>query len=287
MKKMKDLRQTLVQYIGYLAAFVFLGALIIFTLFPVIYAVLGAFKTNFELVSGAGFWPKEWQWQNITYTLERMNFMRYAMNSFFLCVMCTVLSMILSSLGGYCLGRYVFPGSNLLMGVNYSLMFISLGSVVLFPIYNLMDDLGLTSTLIGLALVLTGGQSSNIVLVRGFVKNLPKELDESAMIDGATPFQIYCRIILPLLRPIMATVGVFTFRNVWNDYLTSMVFTIGQKDLKTLTVATVGLRYSANAAAEWHIMCAGVVISMIPILIVYILANKQLISGLTAGAVKG
>lgn len=266
---------------------VFLGALVIFTLFPVVYAVLGAFKTNFELVSGAGFWPKEWQWQNISYALERMNFLRYTGNSMFLCLVCTVLSIIISSMGGYCLGRYDFPGKKLIMGVNYSLMFISLGSVVLFPIYNLMDRLGLTSTLIGLALVLTGGQSSNIVLVRGFVNNLPKDLDESAQMDGATPFQIYARIIFPLLRPILATVGVFTFRNVWNDYLTSMVFTIGQKELKTLTVATVALRYSANAAAEWHIMCAGVVISMVPILIVYIIANKQLINGLTAGAVKG
>lgn len=280
-------KKSLSTYIGYLVAFVFLAALIIFTLFPVIYAVLGAFKTNFELVSGAGFWPKEWQWQNITYALERMNFLQYTGNSMFLCIVCTVLSIIISSLGGYCLGRYDFPGKSIIMGVNYCLMFISLGSVVLFPIYNLMDKLGLTSTLIGLALVLTGGQSSNIVLVRGFVNNLPKELDESAAIDGATPFQIYSRIIFPLLRPILATVGVFTFRNVWNDYLTSMVFTIGQKELKTLTVATVSLRYSANAAAEWHIMCAGVVISMIPILIVYIFANKQLISGLTAGAVKG
>ncbi len=280
-------RKSLMTYIGYLLALVFLAALVVFTLFPVIYAILGAFKTNFELVSGAGFWPKEWQWENITYALERMNFLRYTGNSMFLCIVCTVLSIIISSLGGYCLGRYDFPGKKLIMGVNYSLMFISLGSVVLFPIYNLMDSLGLTSTLIGLALVLTGGQSSNIVLVRGFVNNLPKELDESAAIDGATPFQIYSRIIFPLLRPILATVGVFTFRNVWNDYLTSMVFTIGQKELKTLTVATVSLRYSANAAAEWHIMCAGVVISMIPILIVYVFANKQLISGLTAGAVKG
>ena len=283
MKKKKSLSY----YVGILFMIVFLAALVVFTLFPVVYAVLGAFKTNFELVSGAGFWPKECQWENITYALERMNFLQYTGNSMFLCIVCTVLSIIISSLGGYCLGRYDFPGKKIIMGVNYSLMFISLGSVVLFPIYNLMDSLGLTSTLIGLALVLTGGQSSNIVLVRGFVNNLPKELDESAAIDGATPFQIYSRIIFPLLRPILATVGVFTFRNVWNDYLTSMVFTIGQKELKTLTVATVALRYSANAAAEWHIMCAGVVISMVPILIVYVFANKQLISGLTAGAVKG
>lgn len=280
-------KRSLSDYIGILCMTVFLGALVIFTLFPVVYAVLGAFKTNFELVSGAGFWPKEWQWQNISYALERMNFLRYTGNSMFLCLVCTVLSIIISSMGGYCLGRYDFPGKKLIMGVNYSLMFISLGSVVLFPIYNLMDRLGLTSTLLGLALVLTGGQSSNIVLVRGFVNNLPKDLDESAQMDGATPFQIYARIIFPLLRPILATVGVFTFRNVWNDYLTSMVFTIGQKELKTLTVATVALRYSANAAAEWHIMCAGVVISMVPILVVYVIANKQLINGLTAGAVKG
>lgn len=279
-KKIKNAPLQLVEVI-------FVLALIIFTLFPVVYALLGSVKTNFELVSGAGFWPEEWHWENFTYAFGKLNFFQYTANSLILCVGCTILSVIISSLGGYCMARYEFPGKKLLDGINYSLMFISLGSVVLFPIYRLMNNLNLTGNLLGLTLVLTGGQTSNIVLVKGFVNNLPKELDESGKMDGATPFQIYSRILLPLLRPILGTVALFAFRGAWNEYLTSMVFTIGKKALQPLTVAVVALRYSANAAAEWHIMCAGAAISMIPMLIIFILMNKQLVGGLTAGAVKG
>ena len=94
-------------------------------------------------------------------------------------------------------------------------------------------------------------------------------------------------MILPLTKPILAVVALFSFRNAWNDYITGLVMTITTPKLKTLTVAVVQLKYSVNAAAEWHIMLAGASIAIIPILIVYMFANKQFIAGLTAGAVKG
>jgi ABC-type glycerol-3-phosphate transport system permease component len=266
---------------------IFILALMIFSLFPVSYAILGSLKTNKELVSGASFLPQEWHWENFQYVFNKLNFLLYTRNSILVCAICMVLSIVLSSMGGFCMARYDFPGKKLFQTVNYSLMFISLGTVVLFPIYKMLNAIGLTGNLMGLSLVLTGGQTTNIVLVTGFVNNLPKELDESAEIDGAKPFQIYWHVLLPLLKPIIATVGLFTFRGAWNDYLNSMVFTLGRKNLQTLSVAIVSLRYSANAAAEWHYMCAGAVISIVPILVIYFFCNKQLIGGLTSGAVKG
>ena len=112
-------------------------------------------------------------------------------------------------------------------------------------------------------------------------------LDEAATIDGCSLFGTFVRIILPLMKPILAVVALFVFRNTWNDYITTLIMTITNPKLQTLTVAVVQLKYSVNAAAEWHIMLAGASIAIIPILIVYLLCNKQFIAGLTAGAVKG
>ena len=240
-----------------------------------------------QLVLGDGFLPKTWEFKNYVYAFEKLNFFQYTYNSFVLCVICTVLSVVVSSMAGYCMARYDFPMKRFLNGLYLALMFVSLGSVTIYPVYIMMNKMGMTNNLLGLALVITGGQASNIFLVRGFVNSVPKELDESAKLDGCGKFGIYFHIILPLIRPIIAVVGLFAFRNAWNDYITSMIFTIGKKALQPLTVAVVSLRYSVNAAAEWHIMAAGATIAIVPILIVYILTNKQFISGLTAGAIKG
>lgn len=134
---------------------------------------------------------------------------------------------------------------------------------------------------------MTGGQAANVFLVMGFLKGIPKELDEAAYIDGCSFFRIFYSILLPMIRPVLGVVGLFTFRGAWNEYLIPLVMTIGNPQLRTLTVGVVQLRYSANAAAEWHLMLAGASIALLPVLIVYMFTNKQFISGLTAGAIKG
>jgi len=273
--------------IGFILKFVFLGIILLFTIYPVVYAVLGSLKTNMQLVLGDGFLPKTWEFKNYVYAFKKLNFFQYTYNSFVLCIMCTSFALVISSMTGYCMARYDFPLKRILNTLYLALMFVSLGSVTIYPVYMMMNSFGLTNNLLGLALVITGGQATNIFLVRGFVRSIPAELDESAKLDGCSKFGIYWHIMLPLSRPIIAVVGLFAFRGAWNDYITSMVFTIGRKSLQPLTVAVVSLRYSVNAAAEWHIMTAGATIAIIPILIVYVLTNKQFISGLTAGAIKG
>ena len=134
---------------------------------------------------------------------------------------------------------------------------------------------------------MTGGQAANIFLVSGFVRGVPKELDEAATIDGAGMFRIFWQIIVPAIKPILGVVALFSFRQAWNEFVSAQVFTMSNPGLKTLSVAVANLRYSANAAAEWHIMAAGASIALLPILIVYLFANRQFITGLTAGAVKG
>jgi raffinose/stachyose/melibiose transport system permease protein len=265
----------------------FIAVMVLFTLYPVIYTLLGSVKTNMELTMGGSFFPKQWMFSNYSEAFQKAEFYKYTQNSVILSAIVTFLALATSSLMGYVLARLDFPGKKFIKSTYLAFMFISLGAVSLYPQYKLMNALGLTGNLVGLALVITGSQATNIFLTMGFVQSLPKELDEAAIIDGCSQFQVFYKIILPLITPILGVVALFAFRSAWNDYITSMVFTISNPSLRTLTVAVVNLRYSINAAAEWHIMTAGASIALLPILTLYIFTNRQFISGLTAGAVKG
>ena len=274
-------------FIAKICAVLFLLIMIVFTLYPIVYTVLGSLKTNAELTAGGSFLPKSWQFQNYYQAFIQADFVKYTGNSVILAVSTTLLAVITCALAGFIFARRDFTGKKLLLGLYTSMMFISLGSVTLYPIYQFLHDVGLSKSMIGLILALTGGQAMNVLLVMGFVKGIPKELDEAATIDGCSLFGTFVRIILPLMKPILAVVALFVFRNTGNDYITTLIMTITNPKLQTLTVAVVQLKYSVNAAAEWHIMLAGASIAIIPILIVYLLCNKQFIAGLTAGAVKG
>ncbi len=266
---------------------VFLGIMIIFTLYPVIYTVLGSLKTNAELTQGGGFFPETWHFENYYRAFVQADFTRYTLNSIVVSVSVTLLAVVTCSLAGFILARREFAGKKVLLALYLSMMFVSLGSVTLYPIYELLRALKLNKSIFALIVALTGGQATNVFLVMGFTKGIPKELDEAAIIDGCSLYGVYSRVVLPLSKPILAVVALFSFRNAWNDYITSMIMTISMPKLQTLTVAVVQLKYSVNAAAEWHIMLAGASIAIIPILIVYLFANKQFIAGITAGAVKG
>lgn len=265
----------------------FLIVTLVFTIYPIIYTILGSLKTNAELTQGGGFFPETWHFENYYQAFIQADFMKYTLNSVIVSGSVTVLAVVTCSLAGFILARKTFVGKKLLLALYMSMMFVSLGSVTLYPIYELLRALNLNKSVFALIIALTGGQATNVFLVMGFTKGIPKELDEAAIIDGCSLYSVYMRIILPLSKPILAVVALFSFRNSWNDYITSMIMTISTPKLQTLTVAVVQLKYSVNAAAEWHIMLAGASIAIIPILMVYLFANKQFIAGLTAGAVKG
>ena len=284
---MKKKRWTPVKVVAAAVKWVFLIAMCVFTLYPVFYAVIGSFKTNAELTLGNSLFPEAWHYENYLYAFEKLDFGLYTLNSVVLALLTVVLSVVTASMAGYVIGRREFIGKKLLSALYLGSMFISVGSVALYPLYKLLNSWGITSNLMGLALILTGGQVSNIFLIAGFARSVPKELDDAATIDGAGVFRIYWQIIVPMIRPILGIVALFSFRTAWNEFITAQVFTMSNPNLKTLSVAVANLRYSSNAAAEWHIMAAGASIALIPILIVYLLANKQFIAGITAGAVKG
>jgi len=286
-KKMKKVHLSDKARAALISKWVFLGIMIVFTLYPVIYTVLGSFKTNAELTQGGGFFPSVWHFENYYKAFIQADFTKYTLNSVVVSISVTILAVTTTSLAGFAMARKDFAGKKILLVLYMSMMFVSLGSVTLYPIYELLRALKINKTIFALVIALTGGQATNVFLVMGFTKGIPKELDEAAIIDGCSIYGVYSRIILPLSKPILAVVALFSFRNAWNDYITSLIMTISIPKLQTLTVAVVQLKYSVNSAAEWHIMLAGASIAIIPILIVYMFSNKQFIAGLTAGAVKG
>lgn len=280
---MRKIKENTILVISYL----FIGIMVVFTIYPILYTIIGSFKTNSELTLGGSFLPETWHYENYIQAFIQADFVKYTWNSIIVSVAVMILATLTASLAGYTFARRDFVLKKFWLALYTALMFVALGSVTLYPIYTLLTTLHLNKSILGLILALVGGQASNVMLTMGFVKSIPKELDEAATIDGCSLYGIFFRIILPLIKPIMAVVALFSFRQAWNDYVTTLVMSISLPKLRTLTVAVVQLKYSANAAAEWHIMLAGASIAILPILVVYAFCHKQFIGGLTAGAVKG
>jgi ABC-type glycerol-3-phosphate transport system permease component len=270
-----------------IVSYIFVVAMVIFTLYPVVYNIIGSFKTNLELTLGGGFWPKNFTFNNYYEAFTKAGFTTYTMNSVIVSVSVTILSVLTAAMSGFVFARYPFKGKKFFITLFICLMFVHLGSITMYPTYRILRDLKLTGSLLGIIIGMIGGQSMNILLIMGFAKSIPKELDEAAIIDGAGMFQIFWRILLPLLRPILAVIALFAFRGAWNDYVWSLIMTIGNPNLRTLAVGVVQLRYDSSAASRWDLMIAGAAIAVIPILIVYLFAHKQFISGLVSGSVKG
>ncbi|MGG6310204.1 carbohydrate ABC transporter permease [Paenibacillus macerans] len=264
----------------------FLLATVLLTLFPILMTILGSLKTGAEMMSGGDLLPKEWQFRNYVEAWNQTNFAGYTWNSMFLSVMSTVGTLLVAAMAAYVVDRRDFPGKALYVGIQASTMFISVGAIVLRPQFDLMVKLHLNTSLWGVILILISAHSSTFFILQGFYKSIPRELDEAAMVDGSGFIRTFFKIILPLLTPGLGVAGLFAFRHAWNEYILPLVFTMTNPQLQTLTVGLANLRYGSSAAMQIHLMMAGACLSILPMLAVYILANKTFIQ-VTAGSVKG
>ncbi|WP_255374293.1 carbohydrate ABC transporter permease [Cohnella sp. OV330] len=255
-------------------------------LFPIVIAFLGSFKSNAELTAGATFLPSEWHFSNYGEVWEQAHFSTYTWNSAFISVFSTIGTLLIASLAAYAVDRMDFLGKKTYVILQSATMFISIGAVVLRPQFELMVNLGLHTSLWSVILILISGHASTFFILLSFMKGIPKDLDESAMIDGCSRLWTYSRIILPLLAPGLGVAGLFAFRHAWNEYILPLVFTMSQPNLQVLTVGLAGLRYGISSAAQTHYMMAGACLSILPLLLAYVLANKSFMQ-MTAGSVKG
>ncbi|WP_271750488.1 carbohydrate ABC transporter permease [Cohnella sp. JJ-181] len=256
------------------------------TLFPILMTIVGSLMTNSELMSGGNILPKTWQFHNYADAWQQSNFARYTWNSLFISIVSMVGTLLVAAAAAYVVDRRSFPGKSLYVGLQASTMFISMGAIVLRPQFDLMVAVGLNSSLWGVILILMSAHASTFFILLGFFKSIPRELDEAAMIDGSGFIRSFYRIILPLLAPGLGVSGLFAFRHAWNEYILPLVFTMTDPKLQTLTVGLANLRYGSSAAMQTNLMMAGACLSILPMLIVYALANKSFMQA-TAGSVKG
>lgn len=270
--------------------YIILIVALIITIFPIVYAIAGSFKTNTELLMGSTVFPKHPTVENYVYAFqsESFNVPRMMMNSIIYTVYNVVVMILISSMAGYVFARGKFPGRNLIFICFSSLLFVKTGGLTIYPQFQILQALHLNKGLYTLMFLgLFSIPVVNIYLIRGFIDALPKELDESARIDGCSFAGTFFRIIMPLLKPVLATIGILTFNASWNDYITPNIFTATKPEQQTLIVGLMALKNSDGAATNWNLMLAGSVIALIPVLVAYAFGNQYFVSGLASGAVKG
>ena len=263
---------------------IFLLILAFIVIVPFYYTIVRSFLTQQEFImNGTTLWPQSPTTGNYRDIFVGTGLLRSFFNSVLYTVTGTLFSMFLATTLAYGLSKKNYPGRALFQNMIVFTMYFG-GGVV--PFFLLVKDLGLYGNRFAVVIALAFN-AFNMIILRNFFESLPPDLEEAAMLDGASPFRIFWQIIVPAIKPILGVIALFAFRQAWNEFVTAQVFTMANPGLKTLSVAVANLRYSANAAAEWHIMTAGASIALLPILLVYLAANRQFIAGLTAGAVKG
>lgn len=258
------------------------------TLFPVLYTILGSFKGNMELLAyGNQLFPKKFVLENYVQAWKLGNFKQYTWNSIYMTTAIVIGSIFTTTIAGYVFERGRFKGKNIIFTMVVSSMFVSLGSLTLYPTLRIAKVLGINRSLWGVVIIRVFGLNvTNLFITRSYIRTISSEIDEAAKMDGCSFFTIYTRIIFPLLKPLIATIAILEFRHSWNDYLMPMVFTLSNPERMPLIVGIMNLKSGGEAASSWNLMLAGSSIALIPMIIVYIIFNRFFIEGLTAGSVK-
>lgn len=261
----------------------------IFAVFPIIYILFSSFKSTQEiLVGGTNIIPTVWHFDNYVKAWNLAKFGKLTVNSIFYSFFIVVGCIIASITSGYIFSRGKTKLTKLIYKMVIASMFVSIGTLALYPQLNLAKVFGLSGTLWGPIIIrVFGMNATQVFIATGNINQLPIEIDEAAKIDGCSFFRIFWQIIFPLCKPLIATVGLIAFRTAWSDYLLPYVFTISVRDKWPLVVGVVSLKSSGEAVSQWNLMLAGISISMLPMLVIYLSLNRYFISGLTEGAVKG
>ncbi|WP_028235018.1 carbohydrate ABC transporter permease [Pseudobutyrivibrio sp. MD2005] len=252
---------------------------------PVISCIITAFKTSEEYQNTSVMTlPKSWlNFDNFIKAYTTANMGRAFINSLIVMVCVLIVSIIVGTQLAYVLNRFKFPGNTLIRNL---FLFASLlpGVAMQVTVYNIMSSLGLINHLYGYIIMMCGTDVISIYIFIQFMENIPVSLDESAIIDGASYWTIYWKIMLPLLKPAIVTSCILKGVGVYNEYYAANLY-LQDKDLHT--IATSLYTFVGPMGSQYNLICAGVLISLLPALIVFIIFQKQIYSGITAGAVKG
>lgn len=252
-------------------------------LFPYIYVICCAFKPGSEVIAvPPKFFPKVFSIENFSGLLERMDAMKFLFNSLTVALISTIIALILGSLAAYAIQRSGAKLSVLLIVLVLCLKMIPTSSIVV-PIYELICNLGLYDTKIALIIVYAAINMPFVMwTMLSFYEGVPTTLDEAAYMDGANSLQTFWRVILPICKPGLATAFIFTLFLAWNDFLVALLLT--STNAKTFTVGLAGFLSAYNL--DLGPMCAGAFLFSFPVMIISLAAQKYIVQGMTAGAVK-
>jgi raffinose/stachyose/melibiose transport system permease protein len=252
-------------------------------LFPILVMLVSGFKSTVEIFTNPFGLPAKWTLSNYVTAWNKANFALYFRNSVLVSAFSIAGIVLVSSMAAYILARYDFP----LKRVVY--LYILAGLVLparlaVIPIFLLMRNIGLLNSLAGLVIVyVASGISFSAFLLTNFFRSIPMDLEDSARMDGAGSFRIYWRINLPLLRPALATVAIFNFINVWNDFFFPLIF-INARAKRTIPLGIQA--FFGEYAIQWDLLFAGLNIAIIPVVVFFLILSRQFISGLTEGAIR-
>ena len=251
---------------------------------PVLFGVLGGFKDNGQLVTNPFGLPSPWVTENYSEILGSLGFWQPLGNSLLIAVATTVLVVLASAMAAFVFARFAFRGRELLFTLfTIGLMFPF--AVAILPLYILVRELGLSANLLGVALPQAAfALPLTIVILRPFFRSIPVELEDAARIDGCSTLGFFWRILLPLARPALATVSVLAIVGTWNAFFLPLVVLNGA-DQWTLPLGA--MNFSTEYSSDRARVLAYTVVSIIPAIVFYAFAERQIVSGLTSGSVKG
>jgi len=265
--------------------FVLFGVLLVTQLYPLVWLLLYSLKTNDEILSGSFFaLPAVWQWSNYTAAIESGNYWKYLTNSVFVTMVTMASVILLASLTAFAISRFRWKYGQAVLLIFLLGMMIPIQATLL-PLMLIFKNIDILNTHLSLILPYIAFQTPIAVFIlSGFMKSIPQEIEESAIIDGAGIFRIFRSIILPVSVPPVVTVCILAFINVWNEYILAATF-ISSEKLKTLPFGVYSFvsQYSVNYGA----IGAFLVLGALPVVLVYFLLAEKITKGMVAGAVKG
>lgn len=264
------------------AAMIIVVILAVIWFLPIFIAVMNSFKSKGDILASAIAWPNTWNWDNYKSVVTESNFPAAFANSLFLTAGGVMLNLAVSTLAGYALARGRSKWAHVVTLLLLSSMFVPFHTIMI-SLVKVAKALHLTGKLTGLMVIYCGLQCPiPIFLIRGFVSALPKELEEAAQIDGCTTGMTFRLIVLPMLKPILSTVAVLNALWIWNDYLLPYLILA-----KPMTIPLSQMYFYGQYNQQWHLIMAGFVVSTIPVIVFFLIMQKNIMSGITSGAVKG
>jgi raffinose/stachyose/melibiose transport system permease protein len=252
-------------------------------LVPLISTALGGFKTLSDLRGNPFGMPSQWEWSNYTDIIFSQRYWLQMGNSLLMAILTVFLTLVFGGMAAFCFAHIRFFGSSYL--VNYFLIGLMFpAATAILPLYIRIRDLGMLDTYWGVVLPQVAfGLGMSIMLFRNYFRNMPSELFDAAFVDGCGYMRFFWHITIPLARPIIATVGIIAFVGSWNSYILPLILL----NSESLYPWPLGIMiYKGEFATEWNLVLAFITLTILPTIIVFFLAQKHIIAGLTAGAVK-